>query len=90
MDDFIRNIQINSKSLADIMEFVPYDQFCDKEFNVTFDSCKATWIDGNIQDWNEEEMNFKRSGPRTVILKKLNNSENITFEELKKVLFIFI
>ena len=87
---FIRNTQINSKSLAGIMEFVPYDKFCDKEFNATINSYKATWIDGNIRYWNREKMNFERSGRRIVILKKLKNSENITFEELNEVPFTFI
>ncbi len=41
---------------------------------------KQTWIDGNIQSWNEKEMNFKRCCFRNVVLKKLNNFENITFE----------
>jgi len=70
LDYFLRNTQINDYSIEGMMEFVPYDRFCDKEFNATSNSYKATWIDGNIQNWNIKEMNFERSGLRTVILKK--------------------
>ena len=62
VDDFIRNVQINSTRIVDMMEFVPYDQFKDIEFSFKVETYKATWIDGNIQSWNKKEMNFKRSG----------------------------
>ncbi len=88
VDDFIRNAPIDN-----MMEFVPYDQFKDTEFIVEgkFGKIyKSTWIDGNIQSWNEKEMNLKRSGLRKVVLKKLNNSENITSKKLNEVIINLI
>ena len=88
VDDFIIFTQINSYLEVGIMEFVPYNQFKNIEFIAEggFSKVyKATWIDGCIDDWDEKRLNFKRSGPRTVALKKLNNSENITSKELNEV-----
>ncbi len=66
----------------DMMEFVPYDQFKDikseGKFSKSYKAYKATWIDGNIQSWDEKVIDFKRNGPMQVVLKRLNNSENIT------------
>ncbi len=86
VDNFIRNSQINSGL---IMEFVPYDQFKDIRFIAKVESYEATWIEGNIQSWNNEKMNFKRSGPMQVVLKRLNNSD-ITSKELNEVPYILI
>ena len=91
VDDFIRYTQINRYLKDVIMEFVPYDRFKDIEFIAEggFSKVyKATWIDGYIRYWDKEKLNFKRSNPFTVALKKLNNSENITSKELNEVLYI--
>ena len=64
MDYFIKNMQINNRLEC---EFVPYDQFKNIKFIAKVESYEATWIDGNIQGWNKK-----------VILKKLNNFENIS------------
>ncbi len=81
VDDFI----INNNIKGDIMEFVPYDQFKYIRFIAKVESYEATWIDGNIQNWNEREINFERSGPVIVVLKRLNNSENITSKDINEV-----
>jgi len=83
VDDFIRNSQINSGLMVNIIEFVLYYQFKDIEYIAKFESYEATWIEGNIQSW--KNINFKRNGPMRVVLKKLNNSENITSKELNEV-----
>ncbi|CAB5388563.1 unnamed protein product [Rhizophagus irregularis] len=45
---------------------------------------KATWIDGP-HSWNEEKEDFEYEEPNIIVaLKQLNNSENISFEELKE------
>ena len=86
VDDFIKHTQTDLE--VNMMEFVPYNQFNNVQliaeggFGKIY---KVTWIDGNIQGWNKEKLNFKRSGPRKVVLKQLSNSKNITFEELNKV-----
>ena len=85
VDDFIRYTQINCKLIVDMMEFVPYDQLEDIEFITKVEIYKATWIDGNIQGWNKKRIDFQRNGSKTVVLKKLNNSENIPSKGLNEV-----
>ncbi len=100
VDDFIKYTQIKGYAnevvddfIYTLMEFVPYNQFkyikfiAEGGFSKVY---KATWIDGYIKSWNEKEINFKRSGPITVALKKLNNSENITTKELNEVYNLII
>jgi len=85
VDDFIKSVQINSDLGVDMVEFVSHDQFNDIKFIAKVGYYKATWIDGNIQGWNKKEGNFKRSGPKQVFLKRLNNSENISSKELNEI-----
>jgi len=85
VNDFIRNANTNINNIDDILEFIPFDKFKDIEYLSKVKAYKATWINDNIQGWNEEKINFKRSGPMQIILKKLDNSENITSKELNEV-----
>ena len=74
------------------MEFVPYNQFNDIKYIAEggFSKVyKASWIDGYIQ-WDKEKQSFKRSGSTQVVLKKLNNSQNITSKDLNEVHFNLI
>jgi hypothetical protein len=87
IDDFIRYTQINLVKYKGKMEFVPYEQFKNVEFIAEggFSKIyKATWIDGPI-DWYDKK-NLSRSPNETVVLKKLNNSKNITTKELNEVI----
>jgi serine/threonine protein kinase len=77
VDDFIRYTQINLTKKAGKMEFVPYNQFKNLEFIAEggFSKIyKATWIDRYYHN-------------STVVLKKLNNSKNITSKELNEVTY---
>jgi hypothetical protein len=76
IDDFIRCTQINFVKGLGKMEFVPFDQFKNIEFIAEggFSKIyKATWIDG--------------PNNRTVVLKKLKHSKNITSRELNEVTY---
>ena len=88
IDDFIRYTQINLVKYKGKMEFVPYEQFKNVEFIAEggFSKIyKATWIDGPItRGWNNR--NLTRRSNETVVLKKLNNSKNITTKELNEVI----
>ena len=70
------------------MKFNPYDQFKDIEFigKGGFSKIyKATWTDGPSY-WNEENESFECEDPNKIVaLKRLNNSANITLQELKEV-----
>ncbi|EXX57799.1 Ssk22p [Rhizophagus irregularis DAOM 197198w] len=78
------------------LEFVPYGRFKDIEFIAEggFSKIyKATWIDGPISNkWNEEKQEFDRCGRMIVVLKELNNSNNIDSKELNelKIFYNFI
>src|SRR5688572_21747524 len=85
VDDFIRSLNLKTYQISDMMEFVPYDKFKDIEFNIKVYSYEATWIDGCIWYWDNWNDKFIRRGPMQVVLKRLNNSDNITFEELNEV-----
>ncbi|RGB41317.1 kinase-like domain-containing protein [Rhizophagus diaphanus] len=77
IDEFIRYTQFESYDGK--MEFVPYNQFKDIEFIAEggFSKVyKATWIDDPINNFH----NYY-----TVVLKKLNNSKNVTSKELNEV-----
>ncbi|EXX59640.1 Ypk2p [Rhizophagus irregularis DAOM 197198w] len=91
IDDFIRYTQSDSNGMAGKMEFVPYDQFKNIEFIASggFSKIyKATWVNGPINNWYENEpdgWNIFRNNNYTVVLKKLNNSKNITSKELNEL-----
>ncbi|RIA86277.1 kinase-like domain-containing protein [Glomus cerebriforme] len=82
IDDFIGYTQMNYISRRGKLEFVPYDQFKNIEFIAEggFSKIyKATWVDGPIIDAKHNFQNYK------VVLKKLNNSKNITSKELNEL-----
>ena len=90
IDDFIKHTQIHYVKKEGKMEFVPYDQFNNIEFIAEggFSKIyKATWIDGPVTNYNRTKK--IRQQNCTVVLKKLNNSKNITSKELNEVRTIF-
>ena len=47
---------------------------------------KAIWIDGSIDEWDNENKNWKRNWPnQKVALKSLNNSQNVRIEFINEV-----
>jgi hypothetical protein len=88
IDDFIRYTQINcpNKSYGKML-FVPYEEFKNIKpigeggFSKVY---KATWIDCQITDWGTLDYTIKKYN-RTIALKRLNNSKNITSKELNEV-----
>ncbi|PKY61072.1 kinase-like protein, partial [Rhizophagus irregularis] len=66
--------------------FVPYDQFKNIEFIAEggFSKIyKATWIDGPVYNYSHKISS--RQNNYTVVLKKLNNSSNISSKELNEL-----
>ena len=83
IDDFIKYTQCNIIDNNGKMESVPYSQFKDIEFIAEGGFSKvyrATWIDG--PNFNKKKWIVAN---KQVVLKKLNNSKNITFKELNEV-----
>jgi len=46
---------------------------------------KATWLDGPIDHWSNNEKKWIRSNEETVILKNLDKSSNLNEEFLNEV-----
>ncbi|EXX50152.1 polo kinase CDC5 [Rhizophagus irregularis DAOM 197198w] len=90
IDDFIRFTQVNLVRKEGKLEFVPYEQFKNIEFIAEggFSKIyKATWVDGPI-NWDNVERksdNISRKPNYTVVLKKINDSKNITSKELNEL-----
>ncbi len=71
------------------MEWIPYNRLKDIEyldkggFSIVY---KAIWLDGPINNWDDDEKKWIRSFDGIdVALKKLNNSSNINKEFLNEV-----
>ncbi|PKK66968.1 kinase-like protein, partial [Rhizophagus irregularis] len=87
IDNFIKYTQVNLIKVEGKMEFVPHDQFKNIEFIAEggFSKIyKATWISGPI-DLCVNRKNMFHQPNYTVVLKKLNNSKNITSKELNEL-----
>src|SRR3984957_13365283 len=83
IDDFIRYTPTNLTKEKGKMEFVPYEQFKNVEFIAEggFSKIyKATWINGRVVSCDNKHK--IRTPNYTVVLKKLNNSKNVTSKEL--------
>jgi hypothetical protein len=94
IDKLIQNIQLSThKSLSRAIEWIPYDRFYDIEyiakggFGIVH---KANWIDGPIEECDDENNNWKRSlQNKCVALKSLNNSANVSLEFMNEVFLIY-
>jgi len=71
------------------LEWIPYNRLKDIEyldkggFSIVY---KAIWLDGPINNWDDDEKKWIRSFDGIdVALKKLNNSSNINKEFLNEV-----
>src|SRR6266496_4916266 len=88
IDKFIQETQLSAKHHSHILEWIPYDKFCDIEYIAKGGFGKvyrAKWIDGNIHYWDNKNQNWIRYEPnKFVALKSLNNSQNVTLEFLNE------
>ncbi|GBC40541.2 kinase-like domain-containing protein [Rhizophagus irregularis DAOM 181602=DAOM 197198] len=91
IDDIIINTRVDfvKGEIYRVLEFVPYDQFKNIEFIAEggFSKIyKAIWVDGPIDEYYDFHSNTTvRNNNYTVVLKKLNNSKNITSKELNEL-----
>ena len=88
IDNFIQKCQKLSSLPNYIMEWIPFDQFENVKYLTKggFGSIyTATWTKGYIVDYNEEKKEFSYHGAFKVVLKCLNNSNDLGkgfFEEV--------
>ena len=88
IDKFIQEAQLSANEFYQVLEWIPYDRFCNIEYIAKggFGKVyKANWIDGYIRNWDNKNQNWKRYGSMNVALKSLNNSQNVTMEFLNEV-----
>ena len=92
IDEFIQKAQLKAKNEDKVLEWIEYDRFENVEylakggFGTTY---KATWKDGNIDDWDSKNNQWEREENCLVALKCLHNSQDITVEFLKEVRYFF-
>ena len=88
IDEFIQNFQSNATCCEEVLEWIPYEKFSDIEYLAKggFGTVhKAKWIDGYIQNWDIDEWQRVICNNGEVVLKSLNNSQNITTDFLQEV-----
>ena len=90
IDEFIQKFQLNATRLKEVLEWIPYENFRDIEylakggFGTVY---KARWIDGLILYWNINQNKWHRADndSNDIVLKCLNNSQNLTTDFLQEV-----
>ena len=89
IDKFIQDTQLSAYDYYKVLEWIPYDRFCNIEYIAKggFGKVyKANWIDGYITSWDNKNQNWaRRESNKFVALKSLNNSKNVTLEFLNEV-----
>ena len=91
IDEFIQKFQLNATRWQEVLEWIPYEKFIDIKYLAKggFGTVhKAKWIDGYIYNWNISQNKWRRynaHGDYKVVLKSLNNSQNITTDFLQEV-----
>ena len=88
IDEFIQKFQLNATCHEEVLEWIPYEKFRDIEYLAKggFGTVhKAKWIDGRIYSWKFNKNKWKRQGNEDIVLKCLNNSQNLTTDFLQEV-----
>ena len=91
VDKLIQESQLNAKNCFEKLEWIEYDRFENIEYVAKggFGTIyKAIWKDGWITNWDYETNQWNRNNEnKTVALKGLNNSKDVTLEFLNEVIF---
>ena len=88
IDEFIQKFQLNATRYEEVLEWIPYEKFSDIEYLAKggFGTVhKAKWIDRHIDNLNISQNKWDRTGNVYIVLKCLNNSQNITTDFLQEV-----
>src|SRR5581483_11470377 len=92
IDKFVRYTQLNANESMDYLEWIDFDQF-DLIENTNkrgaFSSIySAIWMEGPRWNLDEDAELYTRNGPIKVILKRLDNSQNMSQEFIDQVSII--
>ena len=93
IDEFIQKFQLNATRCEEVLEWIPYEKFNDIKYLAKggFGTVhKAKWIDGRIYRWDIDQNKWHRYGDgEYIVLKCLNNSQNLTTDFLQEVCSLF-
>jgi len=89
LDKFIRHIQLNANESMDYLEWIGFDQF-DLIENINKQDAFSTvysaiWMEGPRWNLDKEAETWTRNGPIKVVLKLLDNSQNMSREFINQV-----
>ena len=89
IDEFIQKFQLNATCKEEVLEWIPYEKFSDIKylakggFGTVY---KAKLIDGFIIYWDVDQNGWRKYGRnKDVVLKSLNNSQNLNIDILQEV-----
>ncbi|RGB21262.1 hypothetical protein C1646_778537 [Rhizophagus diaphanus] len=87
IDKFIQNTQLlTHNDIKEALEWISYDKFYNIKYIEEMEVYRANWINGHTNEWNYLNQDWHRVNQNMiVILKNLNNSENITLEFMNEV-----
>ncbi|CAG8485182.1 20151_t:CDS:2 [Gigaspora margarita] len=89
IDKYIQQCQTENPIPGAIIEWVPFEKLENIKYKTKGGFgfiYTATWIDGWINDWNDIDQNFVRSGQKKIILKSLKGSNNPNKEYFKEAI----
>ncbi|RGB34000.1 kinase-like domain-containing protein [Rhizophagus diaphanus] len=76
--------QLSVHYIKEALEWIPYDRFRDIKHIEEKKVCRANWINGYINGWDNENQNWKRFNQNMFVdLKYLNDPKNAIMDELK-------
>jgi serine/threonine protein kinase len=95
IDKFIQDTQLSAHGdVKRAIEWIPYSRFNDIKYIAKGGFGRvyvANWIDGCIDNWDDNNQNWKRKDQnKFVALKSLNNSKNVTLEFMNEVNYFVI
>ena len=88
IDEFIQKFQLNATRREEVLEWIPYEKFRDIKYLAKggFGTVhKAFWVDGYIRYWDVDQNKWSIYGSMHIVLKCLNNSQNLTTDFLQEV-----
>ena len=89
IDEFIRDTQLNANDSTDYLEWIEFDQFElveNKNKRGAFSSIySAMWLEGPRWNLDEAAEVWTRNGPMKVILKRLDDSQNMDQDFVNQV-----
>ena len=91
IDELIQYTQLNAIQTCDYLEWIPFEKFemvkyIDKGgFSSIY---SALWMEGPRWIWDDGAQEWTRAGPTNVVLKRLDNSQNISSSYINQVIML--